>query len=195
MNKFEKSFYLTFDGAPHAPNTYEILEALEKHGVKATFFMEGRRIENDPQCALAVLTHNHDVGNHSYSHPNFDEISLDACLEEVVKAESVMVKTFGFTPKFFRPPSGILTPESEKLILSRGYHIVLWSYSVKDWLGPDAGAVAQRILDGIMDNGVIVLHDHVQWVPKILDMIIPAIKNQGFLFRKISETSQAGIIR
>ena len=78
-----KTFYLSFDGSPHPPATDRLLNALERYNIKATFFMEGRRLEKEADCARRVLAAGHDVGNHSYNHPEFDKIPIAECIKEV----------------------------------------------------------------------------------------------------------------
>ncbi|MFW5942713.1 MAG: polysaccharide deacetylase family protein, partial [Chloroflexota bacterium] len=142
----QKRFYLTFDGAPNPPGTDNILQVLARHDVPAAFFMEGRRLETEADCARRVRDAGHDVGNHTYNHPTFDTISLEECLEEVTRTDDILEAKLGRRPTLLRPPFGALTPETEQALLDRGYIIVLWSYSIRDWEGPDAGAIAQRLL-------------------------------------------------
>jgi len=137
-----KAFYLTFDGAPNPPGTDRILDILAKYDVKATFFMEGKRLENNAECARRVLQAGHDIGNHSYNHPNFDSIPLELCLEEVYKTEKILAEKLDLKTKLIRPPAGKLNKGVEKALINLGYTIVLWSYSVRDWEGPDAESIA-----------------------------------------------------
>ncbi len=179
-----KSFYLTFDGAPNPPGTDYILDVLASHAVSATFFMEGHRLEHAADCGARVLAAGHEVGNHSYSHPKFDQISLEAALEELQQADDILAAKLGIRPRICRPPYGNLTPEVEQAILDLGYSIVLWSYSNQDWETPDVEVLSARVLDGLQDGAIIVMHDHVPWVPEALEIIIPSIRSQGYEFRE-----------
>ncbi|HSM56299.1 MAG TPA: polysaccharide deacetylase family protein [Candidatus Sulfomarinibacteraceae bacterium] len=192
----EKRFYLTFDGAPNPPGTDKILQVLAHHAVPAAFFMEGRRLETEAECARRVRDAGHDVGNHTYNHPTFDAISLAECLEEVTRTDDILEAELGRRPTLLRPPFGILTPATQQVLLERGYTIVLWSVSIRDWEGPDAGAIAQRLLQQVRDGAIVVFHDHVPWNPDALDIVIPALRDQGYTFGRISEIARgSGIIR
>ncbi len=191
----QKTFYLSFDGSPHPPGTDRLLNALDFYGIKATFFMEGRRLENEADCARRVVAAGHDVGNHSYNHPEFDKIPLQECITEVEMTQAIMYKELGFYPKLLRPPAGLLTKEVEDTFLAKGFDIVLWSYSVKDWEGPDACAVSKRILDQAIPGAIIACHDMVDWLVDTLDIVIPALKKDGYVFKRISESGQHGTIR
>jgi peptidoglycan-N-acetylglucosamine deacetylase len=191
----EKPFYLSFDGSPNPPATDRLLNALSQHGVFATFFMEGRRLENEADCARRVLSAGHDVGNHAYHHPEFDKISIQECVREVEMTQQIIHKELGFYPSLLRPPGGLLTDEVADTFLAKGFDIILWSYSVRDWEGPNAKAVAERILSQALPGGIIACHDHVNWLVETLDIVIPVLRQEGYCFRKVSESGKRGIVR
>lgn len=190
-----KTFYLSFDGSPHPPATDRLLNALERYDIQATFFMEGKRLEKEGDCARRVLAAGHDVGNHSYNHPEFDKIPIAECISEVERTQVIMHQELGFYPTLLRPPAGLLTKEVEETFLAKGFDIVLWSYSIKDWEGPDAAAVAKRILDQAFPGAIIACHDKVDWLVDTLDIVIPAMRKDGYVFKRISESGQHGTIR
>lgn len=191
----DKSFYLSFDGSPNPPATDRLLNTLERHGVKATFFMEGRRLEKEMDCARRVLEAGHDVGNHAYNHPEFDSIPIEECIREVEMTQEIIHKELGFYPIMLRPPGGALTDEVAITFLNNGFDIVLWSYSVRDWEGPDAKTVAERILSQAIPGGIIACHDRVEWLTETLDIVLPALRKDGYIFRKLSECGKKGLIR
>jgi len=188
-------FYLTFDGSPNPPATDRLLSKLAFFNIKATFFMEGHRLVNESDCARRVLDAGHDIGNHSYHHPEFDKIPLDECINEVKMTQDIIFQKLGFYPTFLRPPAGILTPKVENTFLDRGFDIILWSYSVKDWEGPDAAAVAERILSQAFPGAIIACHDKVEWLTQTLDIVVPTLIENGYEFRRISEIGLHGTIR
>lgn len=188
-------FYLTFDGSPNPPATDRLLNALASHHIKATFFMEGRRLEKESDCARRVQSAGHDIGNHSYNHPEFDKIPIEECIREVELTQQIIHKELGFFPNSLRPPVGILPKIVEDTFLSKGFDIVLWSYSVRDWEGPDAKSVSERILSQACPGAIIALHDRTEWLIDILDIIIPALRKRNFQFRKISESGKKGLIK
>jgi peptidoglycan/xylan/chitin deacetylase (PgdA/CDA1 family) len=106
-----KTFYLTFDGAPNPPGTERILEVLAKHCIQATFFIEGKRLENEEECGRRILQGGHDIGNHSYTHPDFDSVPIEICMEEVNKTDQILAEKLGVKTKYLRPPSGKMTKE------------------------------------------------------------------------------------
>jgi peptidoglycan/xylan/chitin deacetylase (PgdA/CDA1 family) len=191
----EKSFYLSFDGSPNPPATDKLLATLDRHGVKASFFMEGRRLETEADCARRVAAAGHDVGNHSYNHPLFDKIPIEECIREVEMTQEIMHKELGFYPTLLRPPAGKLTEEVQQVFLAKGFDIAVWSFSVWDWHGPDAEHVAERILFQAVPGAIIACHDRVEWLTQTLDIIIPALRADGYVFRRITESGKKGVIR
>ena len=198
MNKSQidvKPFYLSFDGSPNPPATDRLLNALDFYKIQAAFFMEGRRLENEADCARRVQAAGHVIGNHSYNHPEFDKIPIDECIQEVELTQAIINKELGFFPTLLRPPAGLLTKEVETTFLGKGFDIVLWSYSVRDWEGPDAKSVANRILSQAIPGAIIALHDRTEWLIDILDIIIPNLSAKGYEFRKITQINKNGIIK
>ena len=127
--------------------------------------------------------------------PNLIRSRLKECITEVEMTQAIMHKELGFYPTLLRPPAGLLTKEVEETFLAKGFDICLWSYSVKDWEGPNAAAVSKRILDQAFPGAIIACHDMVDWLIDTLDIIVPALRKEGYVFKKISESGQHGTIR
>jgi peptidoglycan/xylan/chitin deacetylase (PgdA/CDA1 family) len=181
------TFFLTFDGAPHPPFTDTLLRSLDQHRVRATFFLEGHRLVDAAECARRIVAAGHEIGNHSFSHPNLDELGDDEVVGEVLRAREIIERETGVVTDQFRPPWGRLRPETTEAIFATGHDIVLWNTSVRDWEGPDASAIAARILDGLGDGTIVALHDRVGHNPDVLDLIVPRIRAEGCRFGVASE--------
>jgi peptidoglycan/xylan/chitin deacetylase (PgdA/CDA1 family) len=194
-NQDERSFYLTFDGAPNPPGTDAVLAVLAAHDVRATFFLEGHRLHEQADCARRIDAAGHQIGNHSYSHANLDQLGVDEVVDEVVRAQEIILGETGVLTDQFRPPWGRLAPGVTEAILATGHDIVLWNHSVRDWEGPDATAIAERLLDGLADGAIVALHDRVAENPDVLDLVIPQIRAAGFTFRLTSESRDSEAIQ
>lgn len=176
-----KTFYLTFDGAVNPPNTLRILERLERLDVRATFFVEGHRIAGHEQILRDMAAAGHHIGNHSFHHPEFDKISLEACMEEVRSTDEALLAALGFRTRLVRPPCGILPEDRRALLEEAGYQICLWSISVKDWLGPDAAAVAERAVSlSAADEVTAVFHDHLDTTADTVTLLVPRLRDMGY---------------
>ena len=176
-----KTFYLTFDGAVNPPGTLHILDDLEKHNVRASFFVEGHRIKGHEDVLLKMHKSGHHIGNHSFTHPDFSTLSTEKCMQEVKMTEDALFAALDFRTPLLRPPSGILPDSHRKVFEDSGYRICLWSISVADWLGPDARAVAERTISQAKDDVITaVFHDHLETTAETADIIITQLKELGY---------------
>lgn len=122
---------LTFDDGP-SPNTPQLLDSLAEYGIPATFFLLGRQAERFPDLVRRTLAEGHEVGNHSYSHPNFRRISPARRLEELRRTDDILRK-LGAAPRFFRPPYGAFEESTEQIAEGLGLTVALWSLDSRDW--------------------------------------------------------------
>ncbi|KAH6677010.1 chitin deacetylase [Plectosphaerella plurivora] len=136
---------LTFDDGP-GPLTAGIVDTLEKAGAKGTFFMVGKNGEDGlvtgDYTALVKRIHKagHHIGSHSFTHPNFNEISYDEKVEELLQNEQAFVKTLGVIPTYFRPPYTACNGECYQALGDMGYHVTDYDLDTKDWENGGANA-------------------------------------------------------
>ncbi|QCC86835.1 polysaccharide deacetylase family protein [Desulfovibrio desulfuricans] len=122
---------LTFDDGPSI-NTPHLLDMLEEYGIPATFFMLGNQAERHPDIVRRVLAEGHEVGNHSYSHPNLRVVS-PARKEDELRRTDTILRNLGATPTFIRPPYGSYDASTEKIAEGLGLTVILWSMDSRDW--------------------------------------------------------------
>ena len=122
---------LTFDDGPSI-NTPHLLDMLGEYGIPATFFMLGNQAERHPDIVKRVIAEGHEVGNHSYSHPNLRVVSL-ARKEEELRRTDTILRNLGASPQFMRPPYGSYDASTEKVAASLGLSLMLWSMDSRDW--------------------------------------------------------------
>lgn len=149
---------LTFDDGPSS-DTELILDILERHGLKATFFMLGRQVESLPQLARRVAAAGHEVGNHSYSHPSFLFSGAGETREQMERAQQIITEVLGSAPRIARPPYGARTPSYFEAARRLGLRTVLWNVSGFDWNQKDPTKIARRVLGRAAPGSIIVLHD------------------------------------
>src|SRR5450830_623446 len=122
---------LTFDDGPEPGQTEHILAVLERHQVPATFFMIGEKARRHPDLVAAVQRSGHHlIGNHSWNHPNFHTIAVDAQAREVRDAEAALGAALN--PKLFRYPYGNSSCETNALLKTEGYQTVgcMWTPAI-----------------------------------------------------------------
>jgi peptidoglycan/xylan/chitin deacetylase (PgdA/CDA1 family) len=158
----QKVVALTFDDGPNPDYTPHILDVLEKHGAKATFFVLGQNAHSHPELVQEIIRRGHVVGNHTFSHPRLSELHPLAVAQELYRCNRVIREAAGVSPVLMRPPQGAQRLSSYGITRLMGYKTVHWSASGDDWQGDSAEVVAGRILRKIKPGGIILLHDGMQ---------------------------------
>jgi peptidoglycan/xylan/chitin deacetylase (PgdA/CDA1 family) len=192
---------MTFDDGPSAANTPRLLEILAQRHIKATFFLIGQNVQADPALAKRIHDEGHEIGNHSWTHPNLALLSDDKVRSELQMTDDAIYKAVGIHPTIMRPPYGSLSVFQRKWINKEfGYKIILWDVDTNDWRVLKGETPAERsarvenvILNGNKEehaahNGSIVLqHDihatTIDAMPGTLDKLLA----KGFKFVTVSE--------
>jgi peptidoglycan/xylan/chitin deacetylase (PgdA/CDA1 family) len=179
---------MTFDDGPSGPNTPRLLDLAAKKHIKLTFFLIGENAAHYPQLVQRELAEGHEVGNHSYTHPDLAKMSDDAVRSQIQKTQDAIINASGYRPILMRPPYGAMTPR-QRLWVARdfGVKIILWDVDPLDWKRPGPDVVASRIIAGTRPGSIILSHDiHSQTVdamPRVFDTLLA----KGYKFVTVSE--------
>jgi peptidoglycan/xylan/chitin deacetylase (PgdA/CDA1 family) len=178
----DKVIYLTFDDGPIPEATPEILNILDQHGAKATFFMVGDNVRKNPEICQAVLAGGHAAGNHTFHHLSGWRTSPGAYLYDVERCSELLPS------RLFRPPYGRFTP-SQYLLLRKKYRFILWSVLTWDF---DRHTSPEQCLQIAVENtsagSVVVFHDSLKSIEKVryaLPRFLEHFSQRGFDFRTI----------
>lgn len=163
-----------------------MLETLKKHHVQATFFLEGRWVKNHPDLALMIASQGHEIGNHSYTHPDMKQLSATKIRQEIQKTEEVIKATIGKSSSWFAPPSGSFRDEVVKIAYEENLGTILWSVDTIDWRNPPPEELIARVMTKI-HNGAIILMHPTESTSLALDELIKQIKDKGFEINTISQ--------
>lgn len=188
----QKNIALTIDDGPELLNTPMILQTLQKYQVKATFFLLGEQIARYPLTTKKIQEAGHEIGNHSYSHPHFDTISLQKAKVEILKTEVLCREVLDVTPKIIRPPYGMMTEEQIHYYKEKGYKIVDWSVDPMDWYTQNENSIYTSVIHSIHNGAIILLHcsgnqNRREATIKAIDRMIPTLQNQGYRFVTVSQ--------
>lgn len=193
VNTQEKVVALTFDDGPDPQTTAAVLKSLEKHNVRATFFVVGSRAEKQPDMLKKMAQAGHEVSNHSYSHKSFNRKSGDEIRQEIKSTNQLIYKLTGQKSVLFRPPGGYLSNELIRLTQQEKVIIAYWSWETdsKDWKdGRSAGSISSHICQHIAPGQIIILHDGCSnslQTAKAVDLLLTELKKQGYKFVTMSE--------
>ena len=183
----QKEIYITFDAGFENGNTERILDALKKHGVKATFFLVGNYFETQPELVKRMAEEGHTIGNHTYSHPDMSKIGdIQSFQTELQKNEALYRDILGSEmPKLYRPPQGKFCEENLKMAQQLGYSTVFWSLAYVDWYTDDQPTPEQafsKLLPRIHPGAVVLLHSTSSANAEILDELLTKWEEAGYSF-------------
>lgn len=183
----QKEIYITFDAGFENGNTERILDALKKHGVKATFFLVGNYFETQPELVKRMAEEGHTIGNHTYSHPDMSKIGdIQSFQTELQKNEALYRDILGSEmPKLYRPPQGKFCEENLKMAQQLGYSTVFWSLAYVDWYTDDQPTSEQafsKLLPRIHPGAVVLLHSTSSTNAEILDELLTKWEETGYSF-------------
>ncbi len=151
---------LTFDDGPHPEGTPAVLDALDRHAARATFFLVGEQVERYPDLARAIAARGHELAIHGYRHRSQMRSSPRAFAADLASARSVIADARGAAPWLYRPPYGIFTLTGLAAVRSAGLRPLLWSKWGLDWRAKlSASQLAKMATRGIQSGDVILLHD------------------------------------
>ena len=183
----QKEIYITFDAGFENGNTERILDALKKHGVKATFFLVGNYFETQLELVKRMAEEGHTIGNHTYSHPDMSKIGdIQSFQTELQKNEALYRDILGSEmPKLYRPPQGKFCEENLKMAQQLGYSTVFWSLAYVDWYTDDQPTPEQafsKLLPRIHPGAVVLLHSTSSTNAEILDELLTKWEETGYSF-------------
>jgi peptidoglycan/xylan/chitin deacetylase (PgdA/CDA1 family) len=172
-----KQFALTLDDGPDPEVTPRVLDVLEQHRARATFFCIAARAQAQPALLREIVARGHDVQNHSHSHRHhFALLGPRALAREVGRAQQVLGDLCGARPHCFRAPAGLRNPFLDPVLHGQGLHLVSWTRRGFDTVSRDAQRVLNRLTLGMAAGDIVLLHDgHGQRsrrdAPVVLDVL------------------------
>jgi peptidoglycan/xylan/chitin deacetylase (PgdA/CDA1 family) len=153
---------LTYDDGPNDPHTLRLLDVLAKHQAKATFFLIGKYVRQQPEIARAIRDAGHGIGNHTDSHPNLVLVSASRLRQELEDCRKALEDAVGAPAPLFRPPFGGRRPNVLRTVRSMGLEPVMWSVTAYDWNAKSAEAIVQKVVKQVgsrKQGEIVLLHD------------------------------------
>jgi peptidoglycan/xylan/chitin deacetylase (PgdA/CDA1 family) len=161
-------FALTLDDGPDPQVTPRVLDLLDQHRARATFFCIATRAQSHPALTREIVARGHDVQNHSHAHRHhFALLGPRALAREVQRAQQVLADLSGLRPHCFRAPAGLRNPFLDPVLHDQGLHLVSWTRRGFDTVAHDPQRVLQRLTRGMAAGDIVLLHDgHAQHTPQ-----------------------------
>jgi peptidoglycan/xylan/chitin deacetylase (PgdA/CDA1 family) len=156
---------LTYDDGPNPAATPQLLDVLAAANVRATFFLIGRFVRQEPALTRQIAAAGHVIGNHTMSHPWLSWQTTDRVRAELSDCNRALEDTLGAPVRLFRPPHGARSPVVLSIANELGLTAVNWNVIANDWDPVDATTILERVRKGIARNegrqrgSNILLHD------------------------------------
>lgn len=170
--------------------TLEILEILDEFDSKATFFVMGGWInhcEDNANILKEIHRRGHEIGNHSYMHPNFIAISKERIISEVSKTQDIIKNVTGENCKVFRFPSGSYNNNSLDAVKSTGLLPIQWDIDSVDWKEQGEDIEYNRVVKKLSKGSIILFHNNAKYTPNNLRKLLQVLKDNSYETVKISD--------
>lgn len=179
---------LTFDDGPHPNLTPQLLDILAARNARATFYVIGRNAARYPQLLQRMAAEGHEIGNHTYTHPNLYGHGEASLLSQIDRTAQVVADATGRPPVTMRPPYGAIHSwQARALYERRGVPTILWSVDPQDWRRPGSWVVADRIIRGSHAGAVILSHDIHGPTIRAMPQTLEGLAARGFEMVQMSE--------
>lgn len=183
----DKRIALTFDVAWGDQYIQNIIDALKRYNVKATFFIVGAWADKYPELIESINNDNHELGNHSLNHMKMTGLSKKEIISEIKETEAKLVEAAGKKIKLFRAPFG----EYDNMLVSTAkdmnYSIIQYDIDSLDWEGLSEQDVSNRVITKAGNGSIVLFHSNISYTPDSICHIIEKLRKDGYKFVTISE--------
>lgn len=188
----EKVLALGFNCAWDDADVPQILQILSENDAKATFFIVGEWAEKYPESLKKISNAGHELGNHSYSHPDMTRQTRDEAVGQIKKCDDAIEKITGKRPRLFRAPSGAYNNAVLEAAGAQGHSAIQWDCDSRDWKNPPAADMVSRVVGGVQKGSITLFHVGKANTVEALPEIIRQLKEKGYRFAPVGEIIYKG---
>jgi peptidoglycan-N-acetylglucosamine deacetylase len=183
-----RSVCLTFDDGPDAELTPRLLDVLRDHGIRATFFVIGEKVERHPGIVRRMRREGHCVGSHSFGHSDPKSTSSRRLVDEVHRTAALLRGLLGLEVRLFRPPHGKLTAAKLWRLLWERQTVVLWNVDPKDYTRSNFQVVAAWFVAQPLRGGdLVLLHDTIPYAIDLVPILADQARASGLTFATVAD--------
>jgi peptidoglycan/xylan/chitin deacetylase (PgdA/CDA1 family) len=148
----------------------------------------GENVAEHPEIVARAAREGHEIGNHSWSHPNFGKMADQGVRSQLQRTDDAIKNATGQRPTLMRPPYGSITAREKRWIHDEfGYRIILWDVDPLDWKRPGPAVVRSRILKETQPGSIVLSHDIHPGTIEAMPSTFDALEAKGFKFVTVSE--------
>ncbi|MCL2630662.1 MAG: polysaccharide deacetylase family protein [Firmicutes bacterium] len=178
---------ITFDASWGADKTSQIMDIMEQHGYKATFFLVGFWVDNYPEKVKEIHERGHLIGNHSTNHLHMNSLNETRIHEEISRTGEKIEELVGYTPMFFRAPFGEYNDRLVNYCEKNNVKIIQWDVDTLDWKGLSGSEITKRVLTKSVSGSVILCHNNSEHIVSALPLMLMGLKNKGLTPVRLDE--------
>lgn len=179
---------LSFDDGPYAPVTTRILDALEKVGGRATFFVLGERVKGSEEVMKRAIEMGCVIGNHSYDHANLAKLNPAGIKKQIDDTNALIKQAVGHAATLVRAPYGSI---NQTVRDSVGAPLINWSIDTLDWKTKDPDKIVPEILNHVSDGDIVLMHDIYKTSAAAAERVIPELVKRGYQLVTVEELMEA----
>ncbi|NLW55080.1 MAG: polysaccharide deacetylase family protein [Firmicutes bacterium] len=188
----EAKVAITFDATWGADQTEELLRILRDNQVRCTFFLCGLWLEKYPEMVKKIAADGHEIGNHSYTHPHMNNLSVQQITEELLRTHQLIKELTGQNATMFRPPFGEYNNKVIETAKACNYTTIIWDVDSLDWQNLSAEAMLNRVLSRVQTGSIILFHNAGKHTPQAVARLIPALRQRGYSLVPVSKLVLTG---
>lgn len=170
----------------------QVIQVLEDHGVKATFFVVGDWCDRYPESVKALYDAGHEIGSHSDTHADMTKLDRAGMEREIRDSAAKITAITGKAPTLFRPPSGAYNSTVVEVIEAEGFYPIQWDCDSIDYKDPSTAEMKARIFKRLRSGSILLFHSGAKNTPAALPEIIDAITEKGYRFVPVSQLIYTG---
>ncbi len=194
VNTEENKVAVTFDTAWGNEDIPAILDILEDHKVKATFFVTGEWVRKYPVDVIRIAKAGHDLGNHSENHKQMTQLTEEQCKQEIMKNHERVKKLTGVEMNLFRPPYGDYNNAVVGTARECGYYTIQWDVDSLDWKDYGVKGIIDRTVNHkkLGKGSILLMHTGTKYTAEALLKVILGLQEKGYELVPVSELIYMG---
>ncbi len=187
VERDDKVIAISFDASWGADKTIAILDILDAHDVKTTFFLVGGWVDKYPDMVKEIAARGHEIGNHSNTHAHMSKLSEQAIRDELRMMSDKVETLTGVRPTLFRPPYGEYNDRVVQVSRAEGYECVQWSIDSLDWKDRGTQDIIKQCTHRVDNGDIVLFHNDSNDIVNALPTVIEHYQALGYTIIPVSQ--------